>query len=69
MDGFFEDWNAFPGFMDTEYDGEEIDLVKYSLTYDHQNLYLYFETTQEIDLFDGTNLKVYFDLDGNSNTG
>jgi len=69
MDGFFEDWNAFPGFIDSEFDGEEIDLVKYSLTYDHQNLYLYFETTREIDLFDGTNLKIYFDLDGNSNTG
>jgi len=69
MDGFFEDWAAFPGFMDTEGDGEELDLIKYSLAYDHENLYLYFENSTEIDLFDGTDLKIYLNLDGLVNTG
>lgn len=69
QDGFFQDWNAFPGFEDPPGDGEELDILSYSLAYDFDNIYIYVKTKEPFDLFDKSFLKIYLDLDGTSNTG
>lgn len=70
IDEQYDDWNASDlALTDASGDGNGIDFTKWYMSDDTENIYLYIDMGQEIELQEKEGLRLYIDIDNNSSTG